>query len=669
EGYNERERYGCTQCETTFLRLALLVSHYKDVHGLDKTPAAKVIRSSAIRSAWGCGFCAASLQSRNDYLEHLGRHYDDGDDRGQWDHSKVIVGLLQQPKLQGEWGVLMSNLERVRGATPRLFWDFGLTGRSPDPMDKGSPQRLQDMLEFFATSTTTPQAAVQKALDAAQSTADEAAGEQILFQEVDFTPDAQVKTLILSPTGSTLGSPSVRVQTLEKSDHSPPQSPCTIPKPPSTSASPRPALASARLPQLSALTIGKTRHNASLRTLAIPRASVRGSLRRVDSSRNLCVSGSGTDLRGLNKLEIERPRTATAIMLPSASLDVAPQVSEEGMLRAMDLGGTTSLSPATLGSALDKSHTRKQGRATTRAMDSLASTRSLSSSSSQSMRPTGIFRSLYDSSSDCMPDDDSVSELDSELGCDAISVATRSWNEGFERVMSRVMGPLWIQFNRSWDALIRECAGKRFACQFRKYDPHKYNRQDHWVCAMKDWPNVSRLKEHLYRKHCIVHCQRCKETFKDNGSLTAHEMRAGGCSVRACPSPGDISLEHERLLRSRKNPGRHTDEEKWLEIYEMLFPHAAHDMPSPYPQYTEDLGPVSAKSQNDHRFQHYLLSEVPRLFQRGVEEHTGRQTQLLMNSISSILDASLREAFSSWEAIGNDLPSRAGSDASSQDVP
>ncbi|GAB1317820.1 hypothetical protein MFIFM68171_08030 [Madurella fahalii] len=177
---------------------------------------------------------------------------------------------------------------------------------------------------------------------------------------------------------------------------------------------------------------------------------------------------------------------------------------------------------------------------------------------------------------------------------------------------------------------------------------------DHEVCAIRSWPTISRLKEHLYRRHYKIHCQRCKQTFNDARELTDHEMSALGCEVIDIDPPGDITTYQEKQLKSRKHGARRqTEEEKWADIYRLLFPDE-EQIPSPYPEVAEDFGPISSESRVCLDFQHFLLAEMPRLFTQTAEEHAGRHIQahegLTMESIPRIIEDSLQKAFRTWEA-------------------
>lgn len=93
----------------------------------------------------------------------------------------------------------------------------------------------------------------------------------------------------------------------------------------------------------------------------------------------------------------------------------------------------------------------------------------------------------------------------------------------------------------------------------------------------------------------------------------------------------------------------------------------------PDPEPAEDLGPMSSESQVSLSFQHFLLTEMPRLFTRTAEEHAGRSLQthdgLPMEAIPKIIEDSLHRAFRAWGTRGNDVPTREASVASMSFLP
>ncbi|KAK3348663.1 hypothetical protein B0T25DRAFT_227331 [Lasiosphaeria hispida] len=203
-------------------------------------------------------------------------------------------------------------------------------------------------------------------------------------------------------------------------------------------------------------------------------------------------------------------------------------------------------------------------------------------------------------------------------------------------------------------------SARRVACPFRKHDPVTYNLQAHEICAIRSWESVSRMKEHLYRRHCKVYCERCKQIFRDDGEMDAHKLLPIACEVRRVAHPADITASQEKQLKTKKYKTRSlSEEEKWREVYRLLFPHETH-MPSPYPEMAEDLKPVTPEARTELEFHHFLLAEVPRLFEQAAEEHIGRpigsHDSLAMESVHSIITESLQRAFSEWRARGNPSP-------------
>ena len=146
-----------------------------------------------------------------------------------------------------------------------------------------------------------------------------------------------------------------------------------------------------------------------------------------------------------------------------------------------------------------------------------------------------------------------------------------------------------------------------FACPFFKYNPRKYMC---WrSCPGPGWNTVHRIKyvsnylcnfysslrvianvrsrEHLYRRHALPKfvCDRCFEPFQDADSLRLHHRAEMPCSVREEPQDAfeGVTPAQELQLRSRKRSRigvRDTEHEKWIHIYQVLFPEETR-IPSP----------------------------------------------------------------------------------------
>ncbi len=94
--------------------------------------------------------------------------------------------------------------------------------------------------------------------------------------------------------------------------------------------------------------------------------------------------------------------------------------------------------------------------------------------------------------------------------------------------------------------------------------------------------NSGIIREHLYRCHRPIFCQRCKKVFKDKKGLDSHVLIAGAdiCEAQRGPPREGITPEQESQLRSRKRSAQiQSEEEKWCNIYNLLFPN--EKVPSP----------------------------------------------------------------------------------------
>jgi hypothetical protein len=78
--------------------------------------------------------------------DHVAAHYDNGIKREEWDHSKVIIGLLRQPDVDQEWRLYLTNRHGQFPTDLGLRFSKEATGRSHGE----NAAQLQDLLEFGA---------------------------------------------------------------------------------------------------------------------------------------------------------------------------------------------------------------------------------------------------------------------------------------------------------------------------------------------------------------------------------------------------------------------------------------------------------------------------------------------------------------------------------------
>ncbi|KAH8599425.1 hypothetical protein B0O99DRAFT_613860 [Bisporella sp. PMI_857] len=169
----------------------------------------------------------------------------------------------------------------------------------------------------------------------------------------------------------------------------------------------------------------------------------------------------------------------------------------------------------------------------------------------------------------------------------------------------------------------------KLACPFRKHDPVAYgiHSDKYRICALSHWTTISRLKEHLYRCHrAAIHCNRCWQIFSDQQQLNNHLRAVDMCSLQPENPPDGITPEIESKLRSRKkiNP-KDTEENRWNEIYKLLFPQEA--VPSPYFEPFQQEIWRSPESQELENYEAFARAELPRLVRADLEELLRQEMQ------------------------------------------
>ena len=107
----------------TYNRCYQLETHLEDTHGVLKGSAvAKKWRAECFQQAWACGFCAAYFDDSSSRFNHIAtEHYRRGENLSRWDPTKVVLGLLQQPKVHEAWTEHI-NLQ-FPNPTVELRWD------------------------------------------------------------------------------------------------------------------------------------------------------------------------------------------------------------------------------------------------------------------------------------------------------------------------------------------------------------------------------------------------------------------------------------------------------------------------------------------------------------------------------------------------------------------
>ncbi|QPC66701.1 hypothetical protein HYE67_008932 [Fusarium culmorum] len=126
----------------------------------------------------------------------------------------------------------------------------------------------------------------------------------------------------------------------------------------------------------------------------------------------------------------------------------------------------------------------------------------------------------------------------------------------------------------------------RFACPYNQYDPARFGSVR--TCCGPGWINISRVKEHLERKHALPphQCLRCLCRFSDAEALKKHQREKKPCQVKESDSfKRNLSDGYdEEQAKKLKGRPRMLPVAKWREWYGILFDVQpdSPEIPSPY---------------------------------------------------------------------------------------
>ena len=99
----------------TCKRRDIMVNHLNRMHGVLETQRGRDLadqwRHTVKKQAWSCGFCIALFSTFQDRLKHIDtEHFRRHQSIHEWDPNKVILGLLQQPKMEKTWKTRTASL-------------------------------------------------------------------------------------------------------------------------------------------------------------------------------------------------------------------------------------------------------------------------------------------------------------------------------------------------------------------------------------------------------------------------------------------------------------------------------------------------------------------------------------------------------------------------------
>ncbi|KAG4440139.1 hypothetical protein IFR05_004348 [Cadophora sp. M221] len=181
----------------------------------------------------------------------------------------------------------------------------------------------------------------------------------------------------------------------------------------------------------------------------------------------------------------------------------------------------------------------------------------------------------------------------------------------------------------------------RFACPFQKHDPadvsYDGTKGRYRSCTGVGFPTIARLKEHLYRCHLIpITCGRCQATFPEQEKLDDHHLEAIRCEYRPKTSLGITPAVQKELRRKMvvQDP-----EEKWWEIYRLIFPLDSLDSLDSLPSspYCRHDGGRDSNDFAEHNMPH------------NIHDGSGDFNEYAERNMAEALDVSLSPILDDWD--------------------
>ncbi|KAH8895961.1 hypothetical protein GQ53DRAFT_838856 [Thozetella sp. PMI_491] len=576
---------------------------------------------------WACGFCAAVHTSHADYLEHVAWHYAHGSTFADWSHTCVIRGLLLQPIVYDAW---ISQCDRWRISRNdwcrQLLWDRDITGRTELFAFYDRPGQLQDRLEHFCGSLEDAQDLVDIAIAQAMHLR--------LLTDDDATPKltarhlrpADIRQCYLERPLPPL--PSNRPPTARS--RSPPELEIDLARTSTATTTPRTQRSHSTCTSQAALT-----WEPDQKTGDMPHGEREGPQKLLPD-----------ESKDMNGEDLERPSDSDKILGHSVRMEGPPLtgVSED------EASHYELPQPTYSHNSFDADSAFEGGSHSDGETSSSLSYESdeLADALQESLTAQALSRSLQATVNRVMEEfwimwhhewDGTVRqhagnsaeptnhgrpsqgrrESGTSIGSSSIS-GRRSRRQSNDDSGDGDAERNSKRPSQTPTSSITIPDRQKFSCPFRKHDPITYSLSSYRVCAASSWDNTSRLKEHIYRCHRHLYCPRCKVIFENKPQLDLHveASREDICDVRPGRPPG-ITPEQERQLRSKKRPaGGRSEEEKWRNIYALLFPN--EDIPSCYFEPIEEAGRMSPEAHALEECEGYIRRQVPRLVRSNLIE-------------------------------------------------
>ncbi|KAK0740099.1 hypothetical protein B0T18DRAFT_202369 [Schizothecium vesticola] len=162
---------------------------------------------------------------------------------------------------------------------------------------------------------------------------------------------------------------------------------------------------------------------------------------------------------------------------------------------------------------------------------------------------------------------------------------------------------------------------RKFSCPFHKMYPG--SGKLYKSCKVPGWSSVHRVKEHIYRRHRrpAFRCPRCLETFEtDDNSTNTQDLTQYVTRKMHLLRKRPFTSASPRNQCSERKKRERSEEERWFNIFNILFPEVPVDQrPSPYHESSLQVPAYDPAVFSE--FRTFLLDALPASINIAVNNH------------------------------------------------
>ncbi|KAI9642097.1 hypothetical protein NHQ30_009968 [Ciborinia camelliae] len=161
---------------------------------------------------------------------------------------------------------------------------------------------------------------------------------------------------------------------------------------------------------------------------------------------------------------------------------------------------------------------------------------------------------------------------------------------------------------------------------------------------------IARVKGHLYRHHRIFQCQRCKRLFSNQQEVNDHLKQQEACELLKDVQEDGITNEMVERLRSKKKTHRsQSEEDRWKEMYRIIFPTEA--VPDPFFEEIQEDFVQSLDFQQLADYEEYCRRELPRAVRVALEETINSLEEQLRSQLVEIIRDAQERVFAKYRSF------------------